>query len=154
MDPLNENLQKGDLKIVKPEEEWFKYYGKLYLFYVDAYRALEDAYDQLLHPQKRKLMRRMLEHVMLRQIQIKQVPSLLLPNRMPSSTPPRATSFAPTLSTFMRSSILKSAFSPPSRCNCRASSSTNPTSASNTATKWSTSSLKSSKTTRPLRRKS
>jgi len=26
------------------------YYGKLYIFYVDAYNALEDCYDQLVHP--------------------------------------------------------------------------------------------------------
>ncbi|CAK65698.1 unnamed protein product (macronuclear) [Paramecium tetraurelia] len=72
MDPLIENQVKQNLKLVRPDQEWFVYYGKLYLFYVDAYKSLETCYDQLLHPQKRRLLKKMLENTMLRQIQIKQ----------------------------------------------------------------------------------
>lgn len=45
MDPLLENQAKQNLKLVRPDQEWFMYYGKLYLFYVDTYKALEICYD-------------------------------------------------------------------------------------------------------------
>jgi hypothetical protein len=56
MDPLYENqvmnvswvvfnMAIKNIKYSRSDKEWFIYYGKLYLFYVDAYNALEECYD-------------------------------------------------------------------------------------------------------------
>jgi hypothetical protein len=83
LDPLKHNEQMGvmvcsniqNLKLKRSDQDWFMYYGKLYIFYVDAYNALEDCYDQLVQPQKRTLLRQMVENCMLRIIEVKKVPS-------------------------------------------------------------------------------
>ena len=52
--------------------EWFQYYGALYLRYLEIYRDLEDSFDQMVHPQKRLLMREMLDNVIVRMCEVKQ----------------------------------------------------------------------------------
>ena len=56
----------------RTDYEWFQYYGGLYLRYIEAYRQLEDAYDQMVHPQKRVLMKEMLDNVIVRMCELKQ----------------------------------------------------------------------------------
>jgi len=51
--------------------EWFQYYAGLYIRYIDCYRRLEDCYDQLAHPQKRRLLKEMLENAMVRMCEVK-----------------------------------------------------------------------------------
>lgn len=50
LEPLNQNETAGNLKLQRQDIEWFRYFGKLYIFYVDAYNALEECYDALIHP--------------------------------------------------------------------------------------------------------
>lgn len=52
--------------------EWFQYYAGLYIRYVEIYRKLEEAYDQMVHPQKRILMKQMLDNTMVRMCEVKQ----------------------------------------------------------------------------------
>lgn len=48
-----------------------KFYSHLYIKYVQCYKILEDCYDQIVHPQKRVLLKEMLESTMLRVVEIK-----------------------------------------------------------------------------------
>jgi hypothetical protein len=43
------------------------------LRYISAYKKLEDVYDQMLQPQKKKLVKEMLENTMVRLVEIKNV---------------------------------------------------------------------------------
>lgn len=52
--------------------EWFQYYGQLYVRYLQVYRKLEESYDQMVHPQKRILMKDMLENAIVRMCEVKQ----------------------------------------------------------------------------------
>lgn len=77
-EPLDENLnEKGvqwfltQIKYERNDQEWFKFYSHLYIKYVQCFQVLEDCYDQLVHPQKRKLLKEMLESTMLRVVEIK-----------------------------------------------------------------------------------
>ena len=57
----------------RKDEEWFQYYAHLYLKYIDVYKKLEDIYDQMLHPQKKIIIKDMLENSLVRLCEIKQV---------------------------------------------------------------------------------
>jgi hypothetical protein len=48
------------------DEEVFQHLACLYIKYVDIYRKLEDCYDQMVHPQKRNDIKRVVECTMLR----------------------------------------------------------------------------------------
>eukprot|EP00003_Mantamonas_plastica_P012269 TRINITY_DN221_c2_g1_i3.p1 TRINITY_DN221_c2_g1~~TRINITY_DN221_c2_g1_i3.p1 ORF type:complete len:480 (-),score=161.81 TRINITY_DN221_c2_g1_i3:136-1575(-) len=71
-----ENLQDEDAEALslkhaaKPERQHFVL--SLYVRYVDIYRQLEDSYDQMAHPQKRELLRKVLESVMCRVLELKE----------------------------------------------------------------------------------
>jgi hypothetical protein len=52
-------------------EEVFQHLACLYIKYVDIYRKLEDCYDQMVHPQKRNDIKRVVECTMLRICEIK-----------------------------------------------------------------------------------
>ena len=54
------------VKYERKDEEWMKFYSHLYIKYVQCYKILEDCYDQIIHPQKRVLLKEMLESTMLR----------------------------------------------------------------------------------------
>ena len=56
-EPLDENLNDKGLKYQRTDPEWFQFYAHLYAKYVDCYKTLEDSYDQLIHPQKRVLLK-------------------------------------------------------------------------------------------------
>jgi hypothetical protein len=59
------------LKYERKDEEWFRFYAHLYVKYVHCYKILEDCYDQMVHPQKRMLLKDMLESTMLRVVELK-----------------------------------------------------------------------------------
>jgi len=69
--PAQENEQKLGMKYERQESEWFGFYANLYIKYISCYKKLEDTYDQMLHPQKKKLVKQMLENVMVRLCEIK-----------------------------------------------------------------------------------
>lgn len=46
--------------------------AKLDVRYIQVYRKLEEAYDQMIHPQKRIVMKQMLENVIVRMCEVKQ----------------------------------------------------------------------------------
>ena len=64
------------MKYERQESEWFQFYANLYIKYISCYKKLEDTYDQMLHPQKKKLVKQMLENVMVRLCEIKNVLSI------------------------------------------------------------------------------
>ena len=43
----------------------------LYIKYIEVYKKLEDSYDQMVHPQKRILLKEMLENTMVRLTEVK-----------------------------------------------------------------------------------
>lgn len=59
------------MKYERQDQEWFQFYSHLYVKYIQCYKFLEDAYDQLIHPQKRVLLKEMLESTMLRLVEVK-----------------------------------------------------------------------------------
>lgn len=68
--PFEENQARG-LRFKRSPKEWFDFYARLYLSYLDTYKKLEDVYDQLTHPQKRKEMYDILTRTIGRLMQIK-----------------------------------------------------------------------------------
>lgn len=72
-EPLEENLGEKGIKYERQDQEWFSFYAHLYVKYIQCYKFLEDAYDQLIHPQKRVLLKEMLESTMLRLVEVKSV---------------------------------------------------------------------------------
>lgn len=68
--PLEENLEKG-MKHQRSEKEMFEFNANLYINYIETYKKLEDVYDQLLHPQKRVLLRKMLDNTIKRILELK-----------------------------------------------------------------------------------
>lgn len=58
--PLEENKNEKGITYKRTDLEWFQYYGQLYVRYIQVYRKLEQAYDQMIHPQKRIIMKQML----------------------------------------------------------------------------------------------
>ena len=55
----------------RTDAEWFQHYSLLYIKYIDVYKKLEDCYDQMVHPQKRILLKEMLENSVVRLVEIK-----------------------------------------------------------------------------------
>jgi hypothetical protein len=45
----------------------------LYVRYIECYKKLEDSYDQMINPQKRMLLKELLDNTILRMIQVKKV---------------------------------------------------------------------------------
>lgn len=48
------------VKYERKDQEWFRFYAHLYIKYIHCYKTLEECYDQLVHPQKRILLKEML----------------------------------------------------------------------------------------------
>jgi hypothetical protein len=51
----------------------FLHSAQMYLKYIDIYKKLEECYDQMVHPQKKVLLKEMLENTMVRLVEVKQV---------------------------------------------------------------------------------
>ena len=47
-------------------EEFFQHYAVLYIKYIEIYKKLEECYDQMVHPQKRIFVKKILESTMIR----------------------------------------------------------------------------------------
>lgn len=77
--------EKG-IKYERQDAEWFQFYAHLYVKYIQCYKFLEDAYDQLIHPQKRTLLKEMLESTMLRLVEVKAVKYGLIQNLIKYNT--------------------------------------------------------------------
>jgi hypothetical protein len=56
--------------VITPEEA-YQHFTYLYVRYLQVFRKLEDCYDQIVHPQKRRDIKLSLETVMARVVQIK-----------------------------------------------------------------------------------
>ena len=52
-------------------EEKFSHYAVLYIKYIEIYRKLEECYDQMVHPQKRIFIKKVLESTIVRICEIK-----------------------------------------------------------------------------------
>ncbi|KAI8929927.1 hypothetical protein BC831DRAFT_441619 [Entophlyctis helioformis] len=63
--PADQSLQPKDREFA------FQHLALLYIRYIQIYRKLEDAYDQMLHPQKRRLLKEVVVAVMGRLLEIK-----------------------------------------------------------------------------------
>eukprot|EP00392_Amoebophrya_sp_AT5.2_P012053 g12147.t1 len=50
----------------------FKHFALLYIKYLQIYKKLEDCYDQIIHPQKRRSIKEVLETVLVRILEVKQ----------------------------------------------------------------------------------
>lgn len=61
------------MKYRRDNSEWFHFWATLYIKYIDIYKKLEECYDQLVHPQKRVLLKEMLENVIVRMCETKAV---------------------------------------------------------------------------------
>jgi IQ and AAA domain-containing protein len=70
--PLEDNKNEKGITYKRSDLEWFQYYAGLYIRYVQTYRVLEDSYDQMIHPQKRMLMKQMLDNCIVRMCEVKQ----------------------------------------------------------------------------------
>lgn len=66
-----------------PDDEIFQHLACLYIKYIDIYRKLEDCYDQIVHPQKRIFIKRVLESTITRICEMKK--DLCLFNPRPKS---------------------------------------------------------------------
>lgn len=63
-----ENEADLGIKYKRTAQQWYQYYGALYVRYISAYKKLENCYDQQVHPQKQILLKDLLENVMVRLI--------------------------------------------------------------------------------------
>ena len=78
--PLDENRNEKGVNVLliqinykRNDLEWFQYYGGLYVRYLDIFRKLQDSFDQVVYPQKRILMKEMLQNVIVRMCEVKQL---------------------------------------------------------------------------------
>ena len=68
-----ENMAKGLKKKAKNQLYGIEFFFNLYLNYIETYKKLEDVYDQMLHPQKRTILRKMLDNTIYRMLELKKV---------------------------------------------------------------------------------
>merc|ERR1719424_2345458 len=55
-----------------PFEPGFQHFALLYIKYLQIYRKLEDCYDQMVHPQKRRSIKKVLKSTIIRILELKQ----------------------------------------------------------------------------------
>lgn len=63
--------EKGKKTAIKKPADWFQFYANVYLNYIQIYKKLEECYDQIIHPQKRRNLKLMLDNSMLRILELK-----------------------------------------------------------------------------------
>lgn len=71
---LNSLLEKESQKMTKPQRNkvlFFQMLATFYIKYVQIFRNMENVYDQIVHPQKRMLIRKVLDGVMGRILELK-----------------------------------------------------------------------------------
>ena len=67
-------------------EKWsplrqFQHFALLYIKYIEIIRIMEESYDQLLQPQKRALIKKMLESTIIRLLEVKETLLVLNPRK-------------------------------------------------------------------------
>lgn len=92
-DAMNDLQEQVKVEAVPPEkyadgkaqnmeddnDEMFQHLACLYIKYIDVYRKLEECYDQMVHPQKRIYIKKVLESTMLRICELKKDLSMCNP---------------------------------------------------------------------------
>ena len=81
--PKEKNEQGVEYIETWPVDEVFMHLAALYIKYIDIYRKLEECYDQMVHPQKRIYIKKVLECTIVRICEMKK--DLALYNNRPSS---------------------------------------------------------------------
>lgn len=56
---------------VKKPSEWLQIYANLYISYIQTFRKLEEAYDQIIHSQKRRIVKNMLDNTLMRIVELR-----------------------------------------------------------------------------------
>ena len=81
--PLSFNRSRLQNIETWPNDEIFQHYACLYIKYIDIYRKLEQCYDQIVHPQKRQFIKKVLESTIVRICEMKQ--DMVVFNNRPKS---------------------------------------------------------------------
>merc|ERR1719217_333220 len=56
-----------------PEPPGFQHFALLYIKYLQIYRKLEDCHDQMVHPQKRRTIKKVLKSTIIRILELKEL---------------------------------------------------------------------------------
>lgn len=56
---------------VKKPAEWLQIYAQLYISYIQTFKKFEEVYDQIIHPQKRVIVKQMLDNTMMRIVELR-----------------------------------------------------------------------------------
>lgn len=67
----DEAKESGLVPLLQDREQSYRLVSKLYLQYVKIFRRLEECYDQIVHPQKRLLLRQLLDSTIGRILELK-----------------------------------------------------------------------------------
>ena len=69
--PVEKNEHDVENSELWGTEERFSHFAVLYIKYIEIYRRLEECYDQMVHPQKRIFIKKVLESTILRICEMK-----------------------------------------------------------------------------------
>lgn len=81
--PYDKNEQGEENAATWPPDELFQHLAVLYIRYIDIYKRLEDCYDQIVHPQKRMFIKKVIECTISRICELKK--DLVVHNPRPNS---------------------------------------------------------------------
>lgn len=56
---------------IKKPSEWLQIYAQLYINYIQTFKKFEEVYDQIIHPQKRTIVKNMLDNTMMRIVELR-----------------------------------------------------------------------------------
>lgn len=59
------------LTAIKKPNEWLQIYAQLYINYIQTFKKFEEVYDQIIHPQKRLIVKNMLDNTMMRIVELR-----------------------------------------------------------------------------------
>ena len=71
LEPLKNNIQNKTLKKAKQNSEWFSHFAVVYILYLDIYRDLELCLENANNPQKKVLLKEIVENVLYRILELK-----------------------------------------------------------------------------------
>ena len=69
--PLKENINKKKIKYRRKDKEWFSHYSNLYIKYIKIFKTLENCHENSNNPQKKKILKEMLENILKRVLIVK-----------------------------------------------------------------------------------
>ena len=70
-EPLKENINKKKIKYRRKDKEWFTHYSNLYIKYIKIFKTLENCHENSNNPQKKKILKEMLENILKRVLIVK-----------------------------------------------------------------------------------